>query len=646
MTTPPLPKPFFTTLYSLKKSRHILQTANRSYQKKWKTLTSQDLSAFEKDLESLDNAILEKNQEKADQFARRVEKFTSVHFKRSFSAYVLELIIALALALAIATLIRQVWFEPYEIPTGSMRPTFEEQDHLIVRKTTFGINFPLRTDHLYFDPRLVQRSSIVIFSGENIDLPDTDTTYFWIFPYKKRYIKRCMGKPGDTLYFYGGHIYGMDAEGNDLVELRDNPWLTKLEYLPFINFEGRLSFPPASQIPLQNQIYFKQMNMPIGRLIAEKPGRILGEIFDGTNWITDQPGQALQPHHALQTYMDFWGMRNFGMARLVTHEQMEKMSETSVEKGEKRELYLEIRHQPSLTFPPPRILAEDSYNVNILLTPYISYIPLQAQHLDALMDNMYTARFVVERGYATRYNYSSPLFTSSSPAFPGIPDGTYEFYYGKAYKILWGGIPSELPKDHPLYSRDPQNVQRLYNLGIEMSNAYSPSSKQPFYFPARYAYFREGDLYLLGVPIFKKEDPLLKNFLENEMLHQRESSPEKPYIAFRDFGPPMKDGVLDKEFLQTFGVKIPPKHYLCLGDNHAMSADSRFFGFVPEENLQGSPSLTIWPPSHFGIPNQKPYPWWTFPNVLVWSIALSIGAIFLTLHLRRRNQPMFRKLSR
>ena len=44
------------------------------------------------------------------------------------------------------------------------------------------------------------------------------------FPYTKRYIKRCMGKAGDTLYFYGGKIYGFDEEGNDLVELRDNPW--------------------------------------------------------------------------------------------------------------------------------------------------------------------------------------------------------------------------------------------------------------------------------------------------------------------------------------------------------------------------------------------------------------------------------------
>jgi signal peptidase I len=73
--------------------------------------------------------------------------------------------------------------------------------------------------------------------------------------------------------------------------------------------------------------------------------------------------------------------------------------------------------------------------------------------------------------------------------------------------------------------------------------------------------------------------------------------------------------------------------------------DSRFFGFVPQENLQGSPSLTIWPPNRFGIPNQKPYPWLTFPNVLIWTLALSIGTVFFILHLRKRNKPLFKKLS-
>lgn len=638
--------PFFNSTYSLRKARYILRAAYGYYQKKWKTMLPQELDFFETELDALDQAILSKNRKDADLIARRVEKFTHSRLKRSFGNYLFELCFALVFALVIATLIRQVWFEPYEIPTGSMRPTFEEQDRLIVKKTTFGINYPLKTDHLYFDPNLVQRAGIVIFSGDNIDLSDTDSTYFWVFPYKKRYVKRCMGRPGDTLYFYGGQIYGMDVKGNDLVELRDNPSLTNLEYIPFLNFEGRMSINSSFDMPLQSQIYFKQMNIPIGRLVPDKMGQLRGEIFDGKNWVKDQPNQNIDSLNGLKTYGDFWGMRNFAMARLLTEEQLKKLTDVAIDRIEKGILYLEIHHQPNLTFPSPTVYSENSHGFKIFLNPSVSVLPLQEHHLQKLMNNMYTARFVVQNGYATRYNYTAPFFTNSSPAFQGIPDGTYEFYYGKAYKILWGGIPSELPKDHPLYSLEPQNIQNLYNLGIELSSFHSPefSRLSPF-FPSRFAYFREGNLFLLGAPVFKRDDPLLLSFLERENQRQQQSKTEKPYVAFRDFGPPLKEGKLDKQFLETFGLKIPEKHYLCLGDNHAMSADSRYFGFVPQENLQGSPVLKIWPPNRFGIPNQKPYPWFTFPNIIIWGLALAIGSIFLGIDLYKKNKPIFKKLS-
>jgi len=106
-------------------------------------------------------------------------------------------------ALLVAVLIRTMWFELYTIPTGSMRPTLKEQDFLVVSKTDYGINVPLQAAHFYFDPTLVQRGSIIVFNGENMDIEDADTTYFYLFPGKKQFVKRLIGKPGDSLYFYG-----------------------------------------------------------------------------------------------------------------------------------------------------------------------------------------------------------------------------------------------------------------------------------------------------------------------------------------------------------------------------------------------------------------------------------------------------------
>lgn len=119
------------------------------------------------------------------------------------------------------------------------------------------------------------------------------------------------------------------------------------------------------------------------------------------------------------------------------------------------------------------------------------------------------------------------------------------------------------------------------------------------------------------------------------------SSREKPYIAFKDNEPPLKDGQYDAEFIRTFGVTVPNRHYLVLGDNHAMSADSRVFGFVPEENLQGAPSLILWPPGErWGFPLQKPYPILNLPRMIVWSIVGICALVWYLIYRRNLRRPI------
>jgi signal peptidase I len=47
--------------------------------------------------------------------------------------------------------------------------------------------------------------------------------------------------------------------------------------------------------------------------------------------------------------------------------------------------------------------------------------------------------------------------------------------------------------------------------------------------------------------------------------------------------------------------KVPAGHYFVIGDNTAISFDSRFFGAVPETNILGKVSKIYWPLSHTGI---------------------------------------------
>lgn len=618
--------------YSLNKSRGIMKSVYSWYKRKANKLPLSDLDSLESRMAHLDQALLQKNRQEASQEAKQLEKFASTHCKKTALEYIWELVVALIVALVIATIVRQMWFELYEIPTGSMRPTFREQDHLTVTKTAFGINFPLETKHLYFDPNLVQRTSVVIFSGDGLPMPDVDTTYFGIFPYKKRYIKRCIARPGDAIYFYGGRLYGVDREGNDIPELRDSPWMQSLEYIPFLSFEG---------VPVRanaNTILLRQMHIPYGRLSTNGFGQVEGEVFDGKSWVNDQPSAQATPHTTIQTYSDIFGMRNYAEARLLTKAELKSLSLDTKEMSE-GVLYLQLHHTPSLTYPKPI-----DGRGNFALSGYNAIIPLEQRHLDLLMDHLYTARFVVSDGKARRYSVGDNRVPLGSPLMADVSDGTYEFYFGKGSEINWGGIETPLPPDNPLYSRDPNNIQKLYNLGVEMNMNVAPSEHNQTRFPNRYAYFRDGDLYLLGAAILKKEDPILIAFHEREQKRQSQATVKSPYVAFKDYGPPMKDGHINVDFIRTFGVKVPEQHYLVLGDNHAMSSDSRVFGFVPQNNLQGAPCWIIWPPGdRLGAPMQKPYPFLNLPRLVIWSIVGLIAAIWYVYYRRSLNRPIFVK---
>ena len=54
----------------------------------------------------------------------------------------------------------------------------------------------------------------------------------------------------------------------------------------------------------------------------------------------------------------------------------------------------------------------------------------------------------------------------------------------------------------------------------------------------------------------------------------------------------------------TFGekeVQVPPGNYYVLGDNSPVSRDSRYWGYVPEDNMVGKAFFIFWPPHRIGI---------------------------------------------
>lgn len=616
-----------TNFYSLKKSRRVLEQAYKSYKRKSSLLEQTEKERLQTHITSLRTAIFQKDAATAARMTAQLEELTQKLLPKTPWDKIRDVSIAIGSALLLALVIRQCWFEPYTIPTGSMRPTLKENDFLLVSKTNYGINIPLTTSHLHFDPSLVQRGSIVVFTGKDMDITDVDTMYFYLFPGKKMFVKRLLGKPGDTLYFYGGQIYGINSQGEELKELRNQKWAQTLEHIPFLRFDGKVETPTPPSHQTQGAFspaILHQMNIPVAKLSFNALGKPMGEML------------SIQGNAPLSQYSDLWGFGNYAMARLLTSEQLHQIHPGAAKDLETGVLYLELLHHPNLN--EPQIIRDEQGRLRPDVGYSISIIPLQESHLDEIARHMTTCRFIVSDGVAYRFGYDPkhPGYRSHFPKISGIPDGTYEFQNGKASRISFGGVTQLLPSEHPLYQMTPQQLQFFYNLGVEMFDTYIPTKNSRAH-PSRYAYFRDHSLYLLGAPILKRDDPALIRFLQREYQKQSIATTVRPYFPFDDAGAPLtKEGKIDVEFLKKYGLTIPEKMYMALGDNHAMSADSRVFGFVPQSNLRGSPSFLFWPTGdRWGRLPQPTQPHFTLPNLTVWAVAI-LSAIGCSLYVRRK----------
>lgn len=602
---------------SIRKCKKIFLTALKKYNRKRERLSKEERETVRRELQAAQEAIIKRDRDEATNATNMLTGFSRTYLKKDFYDY-LRSIIGLGFALIAAILIRQVWFELYEIPTGSMRPTLAEKDRLSVSKTTFGINTPIKPTHLFFDPDLVQRSGIFTFTTAGMDIPDSDMRYFFIFPGKKQLVKRLMGKPGDTLYFYGGKLYGIDKDNRDITDQLQYPELHYVDHVPFIQFGGKTVTPDRSQSGIYSPAIFYQMNERIAQLTQVGRGDICGKMFI--------PG--------VEDYGQLWGMKNYAMAKLLTPEEVETLTDHELTKN--TALYLELTHDPSLR---GATLETDIYGrKRPALRTESSIIPLSQEQLTHLHRGLYTARFTVRDGYAYRYGTAVPK-DNSIPYYVtrlnGIENGTYEIREGHTYKIHWQGVSKLLPEDHPLNHPNNKQLQILFNQGIEFDSRFGGKQVSQHLRPSRFAWFRDGDLYVMGAKVVDKDEENLINFVEEE------KAKPAPYLPFIDHGPPVtEEGLIDTEFLATYGLKIPEKHYLALGDNYAMSGDSRVFGFVPQGNLRGSPDFIFWPPgSRFGEPVQPPYPWLTLPHFIIWILAAILIGLWYAIQHKRHKLP-------
>ena len=598
-------------LFSLRKCKQILRGVYKQYRRRQTKLSGEGQLALYEKMHALQDAIMAKDRAQATQEAKAINGLVQTHMYRPGWLRNLQGILGLAIVLGAAILIRQVWFELYQIPTGSMRPTFKEIDRVVVNKAPFGINIPFMPRHLTFDENNVKRGEIVVLTTAGMNLKDSDMLYFYLFPGKKQYVKRLMGKPGDTLYFYGGKIYGIDKTGKDISPELQPEKLQSIHHVPFIHLEGKPKMPGQPRSGVYSPMLLEQMGQPVAQLTAKPGGRVEGKMLPN-------PNKPTYIENAIDDYSDLWGFRNYAQSRLLTPHQARSYHQDSILPS--APLYLELTHHPSLK------KGRLTQNYKGHLIPTIgtskSVLPLSEKNINTLFRSLTTDRFIVENGIARRYG-SGQKYHPSYPKLTGVADGTYEYILGVPYRVYTQGVVKQLAPDHPLAQYDQNRLLTLYNMGIEFSQYVSPQSRDQI-LPSRFAYFNQGTLYSMNMPIVERGEANLQAFLKHEQSKENSAPTFAPYAAFKDHGPPLtSSGTIDREFIMRYGMTIPEKHYLALGDNYPSSGDSRDFGFVPEGNLRGSPLFIFSPPgSRLGALPQVYSDFFTFTNMLIWTLGL------------------------
>ena len=119
---------------------------------------------------------------------------------------------------------------------------------------------------------------------------------------------------------------------------------------------------------------------------------------------------------------------------------------------------------------------------------------------------------------------------------------------------------------------------------------------------------------IMGVPgdrIHLRDGAVYRNGIKlNEpyVIHQADA-PDNPYrdnfpaVSPADYQVTPEWQLVLKQYIQGDDLVVPPDSYFAMGDNRDVSYDSRYWGFIPRENVIGRPMFIYWsfetPPNQY-----------------------------------------------
>jgi len=179
---------------------HLLEEADRILRRHRPAIERQVPAASREELaDALETLRDEVDRERFDPATftsayERAAGLVSRHIGRWRKGEVREYVESIAVAMGVALLLRAFVVEAFKIPSGSMLPTLQIQDHIFVNKLTYGPVIPL-LGYRVFPDLPPKRGDIIVF-----EFPDPN-----LEAERQDFIKRAIAFPGDTLEVHNGH---------------------------------------------------------------------------------------------------------------------------------------------------------------------------------------------------------------------------------------------------------------------------------------------------------------------------------------------------------------------------------------------------------------------------------------------------------
>lgn len=164
--------------------------------------------------------------------------------KKSTSRSLVELVVIVAVAIGIALCVQAFIVKPYKIPSGSMEPTLQVNQRVLVNRISMDFGHPSIGGIYVFHPPETARQQLCGPSPHAIHLGGAACSEPVDKESSENFIKRLVAGPGDEIYIREGHVYRKAAGTTSFVREKDS-YIKACEGSAECNLPVPITIPPG-----------------------------------------------------------------------------------------------------------------------------------------------------------------------------------------------------------------------------------------------------------------------------------------------------------------------------------------------------------------------------------------------------------------